>query len=425
MKILVIGGGGREHALLWALARDPRKPALFCAPGNAGTPALAETVPLAAEDVDGLLAWAVAHRPDFTVVGPEAPLCAGIVDRFTSAGFRIFGPCREAAQLEGSKIFSKEVMAAAGVPTAASASFTDPAAALAYVRRLGGPLVVKADGLAAGKGVDVCATPAEAEAAVRRSLVEHAHGAAGSRILIEEFLEGEEVSVLALVDGERVVLLDSAQDHKRIFDHDQGPNTGGMGAYSPAPVMTAEWKPVIKEQVFDRTLAELKRRGITYKGVLYAGIMMTARGPRVLEFNCRFGDPETQALLPRLASDLLPALEACVDGTLRESHVAWKPAACVSVVAAAAGYPGAYPKGGVIRGLAAAAALDDVIVFHAGTTLKDGQAVTSGGRVLGITALGPTMSAAVRQVYEAVDRITFDGMQVRRDIAARALKRGL
>jgi phosphoribosylamine--glycine ligase len=425
MKILVIGGGGREHALLWALAKDPRKPALFCAPGNAGTPALAETVPIPAEDVDALLAWAVAHRPDFTVVGPEAPLCAGLVDRFQEAGLRAFGPCREAARLEGSKTFSKDVMAAAGVPTAASESFTDLAAALAYVRRQNGPLVVKADGLAAGKGVDVCATPAEAEAAVRRSLVDRAHGDAGNRVLIEEFLEGEEVSMLALVDGTRAVLLDSAQDHKRIFDDDQGPNTGGMGAYSPAPAMTDELKPVILEQVFGRVLAELKRRGITYKGVLYAGLMMTARGPLVLEFNCRFGDPETQALLPRLASDLLPALEACVDGTLQESHVAWKPAACVSVVAASAGYPGAYSKGAVIRGLAAAAALDDVIVFHAGTALQDGRAATAGGRVLGITALGPTLSAAVRRAYAAVDRITFEGMQVRRDIAARALKRGL
>jgi phosphoribosylamine--glycine ligase len=425
MKILVIGGGGREHALLWALARDPRKPTLFCAPGNAGTPALAESVPISAEDVEGLCAWAAAQRPDFTVVGPEAPLCAGLVDRFQALGLRVFGPCREAARLEGSKSFAKEVMAAAGVPTAAAESFTGSAAALAYVRAQNGPLVVKADGLAAGKGVDVCATPAEAEAAVKRALVDRAHGEAGARVLIEECLVGEEVSMLALVDGERAVLLDSAQDHKRIFDNDEGPNTGGMGAYSPAPAMTADWKPVIQEQVFDRVLAELKKRGIVFKGVLYAGLMMTAKGPRVLEFNVRFGDPETQALLPRLATDLLPALEACVDGTLRESHVAWKPAACVSVVAASPGYPGSYPKGAVIRGLAAAAALDDTIVFHAGTALKDGRAVTAGGRVLGITALGSTMSAAVKRAYEAVDRITFDGMQVRRDIAARALKRGL
>jgi phosphoribosylamine--glycine ligase len=425
MKILVIGGGGREHALLWALAKDPRKPILYCAPGNAGTPALAESVPIAAEDVDGLVAWAAAHRPDFTVVGPEAPLCAGLVDRFQAAGLRVFGPSREAARLEGSKSFAKDVMARAGVPTAAAESFTDLAPALAYIHQQGAPLVVKADGLAAGKGVDVCATIAEAEAAVRRSLVDRAHGEAGTRVLIEEFLEGEEISMLALVDGKGVVLLDSAQDHKRIFDDDQGPNTGGMGAYSPAPAMTAEQKPVILDRVFNPVLAELKKRGITYKGVLYAGLMMTARGPRVLEFNCRFGDPETQALLPRLASDLLPALEACVDGTLRESHVVWKPAACVSVVAASAGYPGAYPKGLVIRGLAAAAALDDVIVFHAGTTLQEGRAVTAGGRVLGITALGATMSAAVKRAYEAVDRITFEGMQVRRDIAARALKRGL
>jgi phosphoribosylamine--glycine ligase len=425
MKILVIGGGGREHAILWALARDRRQPELFCAPGNAGTAALAATVPLAAEDVEGLLAWASVHKPDLTVVGPEAPLCAGLVDRFQEAGLRVFGPCRAAARLEGSKVFSKEIMAAAGVLCARSESFTDCAGALAYVRKIGAPLVIKADGLAAGKGVDVCATVAEAETAVRRALVENRHGEAGRRILVEEFLEGEEVSMLGLVDGTRTVLLDSAQDHKRIFDGDQGPNTGGMGAYSPAPVMTPEWKPVIRAQVFDRVLAELRRRGIVYKGVLYAGIMMTAKGPRVLEFNCRFGDPETQALLPRLASDLIPALEACVDGTLEESHVAWKPAACVSVVLASKGYPEAYPKGLAIRGLAAAAALDDVMVFHAGTTLRDGVPVTAGGRVLGVTALGKTMSTAVRRAYEAVDMISFDGMQVRRDIAARALRRGL
>ncbi len=425
MKILVIGGGGREHAILWALARDSRRPELFCAPGNVGASALATTVPLSVEDVDGLLTWAVANRPDLTVVGPEAPLCAGLVDRFQEAGLRVFGPCRAAAQLEGSKIFSKAIMAAANVPCAESAAFTDCDDALAYIRKIGAPVVIKADGLAAGKGVDVCSSVEEAEAAVRRALVENRHGEAGRRILVEEFLEGEEVSMLGLVDGTRTVLLDSAQDHKRIFDGDQGPNTGGMGAYSPAPVMTAAWKPVIREQVFDRVLAELRRRGIVYKGVLYAGIMMTAKGPRVLEFNCRFGDPETQALLPRLSSDLIPALEACVDGTLDESLVTWKPAACVSVVLASKGYPEAYPKGLVIRGLEAAAALDDVIVFHAGTALRDGQVVTAGGRVLGVTALGSTMSAAVKRVYEAVDLISFEGMQVRRDIAARALRRGL
>ncbi len=425
MKILVIGNGGREHALAWALARDPRKPRLFCAPGNAGTATLAENLPIPADDVDGLLGWAAAARPELTVVGPEAPLCAGLTDRFEAAGLRVFGPCRAAARLEGSKSFSKEVMNAAGVPTARAASFTDPAEALAYARRLGAPVVVKADGLAAGKGVDVCATLDEAEAAIRRALVEKRHGAAGASILVEEFLEGEEVSVLALVDGRHAVLLDSAQDHKRIFDGDRGPNTGGMGAYSPAPVLTPAWKPVIREQVFGRTLAELKRRGVPYKGVLYAGLMMTSQGPRVLEFNCRFGDPETQALLPRLAGSLLPALEACVDGTLEERHVTWKPDACVSVVLASRGYPEAYPKGLVIRGLEAAAACDGVTVFHAGTTLKEGQVATAGGRVLAVTALGRGMADAVKRAYAAADLIAFDGMQLRHDIAARALQRGL
>lgn len=420
--ILVIGNGGREHALVWRLAQDSTKPRLFCAPGNAGTAGLATNLDLAATDLDGLLAWAKEHRPLLTVVGPEAPLCAGLTDRFQAAGLKVFGPTQAAARLEGSKVFAKEVMLQAGVPTAASASFTEAAAARAHVRHARLPVVVKADGLAAGKGVYICATVPEAEAAIDEVMVRGVFGASGRQVLIEECLEGPEASILALIDGQRVVMLSSAQDHKRIFDGDRGPNTGGMGAYSPAPVVTDDLWPVIRTEVFDRTLAELKRRGITYQGVLYAGLMLTPHGPKVLEFNCRFGDPETQAIMARWDGDLLPALLACAEGTLREEHVRWKPEAAVCVVMAAAGYPGPIRKGDVIHGLAEANALPGVVVFHAGTCMRDGQVVTEGGRVLGVTALGRELRQAVTRVYDAVARIRFAGGQYRKDIAWRALK---
>jgi phosphoribosylamine---glycine ligase len=423
MKVLVVGSGGREHALAWTLIHDSRRPAVFCAPGNAGTADLATNLPLAAEDIPRLVDWARANRPDLTVVGPEAPLCAGLTDALQAEGLRVFGPCRAAAQLEGSKVFAKEILTAARVPTARAETFTDAAAALDYVRQTGVPIVIKAEGLAAGKGVTVCLTAAEAERAIREALVDRVFGDAGRRVLVEEFLDGEEASILALVDGARVVMLASAQDHKRVFDNDRGPNTGGMGAYSPAPVVSDRWWPVIEQQVFVPTLNELRRRGITYKGVLYAGLMMTAGGPKVLEYNCRFGDPETQVILPRLATDLIPALEACVDGTLRPELVAWKPEACVCVVMAAGGYPGPYEKGRPIAGLQDAAALDRTVVFHAGTKLQDGRVVTAGGRVLGVTALGPALGDAVANAYRAVARISFEGAIYRTDIAARALKR--
>jgi phosphoribosylamine--glycine ligase len=423
MKVLVVGGGGREHALVWKLTRDSRKPRIFCAPGNAGTAELATNLEVAAEDVSALVAWAKANRPDLTVVGPEAPLCAGLVDALAQEGLRAFGPSQSAARMEGSKVFAKEIMLAAGVPAAKSSVFTDAAQALEFVRSIGAPIVIKAEGLAAGKGVTVCTTVAEAERAVRESLLDKAFGEAGARILVEEFLEGEEASILALTDGINVVMLASAQDHKRIFDGDQGPNTGGMGAYSPAPVVTADVLPVIEREVFGRTLAELRKRGIVYKGVLYAGIMMTKAGPKVLEFNCRFGDPETQVILPRLAGDLIPALEACIDGTLRPELVSYKPEACVCVVMAAGGYPGAYQKGKAIRGLKEAAGVPDAMVFHAGTKLLEGRVVTSGGRVLGVTALGKGLEEAVAQAYAAVDKIGFEGAAFRRDIAAKALRK--
>jgi phosphoribosylamine--glycine ligase len=423
MNILVVGGGGREHALVWRLVRDSAAPTVFCAPGNAGTAELAVNLPIAAEDVPALVAWATAHRPDLTIIGPEAPLCAGLTDALQAEGLRVFGPSRAAAQMEGSKVFAKEVMQAAGVPTARSSAFTDAAQAVAYVRRIGAPIVVKAEGLAAGKGVTVCTTVEEAERAIRESLVEGAFGQAGARVLIEEFLDGEEASMLALVDGEHVVMLASAQDHKRVFDNDQGPNTGGMGAYSPAPVVTEALLPVIQREVFERTLAELRKRGIVYKGVLYAGLMITRAGIKVLEFNCRFGDPETQVILPRIDGDFIPALEACIDGTLGPEHVRWKPEACVCVVMAAGGYPGPYAKGREIHGLKAAAAVRDAVVFHAGTRLQDGKVITTGGRVLGVTALGGALGEAVKRAYQAVGAITWDGAQYRRDIASKALGR--
>ncbi|OGV67253.1 MAG: phosphoribosylamine--glycine ligase [Lentisphaerae bacterium RIFOXYA12_FULL_48_11] len=423
MKILVIGEGGREHALVWKLSKDSCKARIFCAPGNAGTAGIATNLAIKSDDVSGLLAWAKTNKPELTVVGPEAPLCAGIVDIFSKEGFRVFGPSRAAAQMEGSKVFSKDVMDAGGVPTAASQSFTSSKEALKYVRSQSFPLVIKAEGLAAGKGVVICNTETEAEAAVQDMLEKKVFGGAGERILVEEFLEGEEASILALIDGKTVVMLASAQDHKRVFDNDQGLNTGGMGAYSPAPVVTDDLWPVIRRDVFERTLAELKKRGITYKGVLYAGLMIGKKGPRVLEFNCRFGDPETQVILPRIDGDLVPALLACVDGTLSEKMIKWRREACVCVVMASGGYPGAYEKGKVINGIAEAEEINGATVFHAGTKVDNGKVVTSGGRVLGVTALGSDLPAAIGNVYKAVARITFDQVHFRKDIAAKALRR--
>ena len=423
MKILVVGSGGREHAIAWRLAQDSCRPTLFCAPGNAGTAGLAENLPLAAEDVPGLLAWAQANRPDLTVVGPEVPLCLGITDAFSAAGLRVFGPCQAAARMEGSKLFSKEVMAAAGVPTARAQSFDSADAAEAALDRFSLPVVIKADGLAAGKGVIIAQTREEAVAAVRSMLVDAVFGTAGAHVLIEEFLEGEEASILALVDGEHAVILPSSQDHKRIFDGDQGPNTGGMGAYSPAPVVTPDLVPVILDTVILPVVRELKRRGIVYKGVLYAGLMLGPRGLNVLEFNARFGDPETEAVLPRLGGDLIPALQACIDGTLRAELVLVRPEVAATVIMAAGGYPGAYAKGTPITGLDEAAQVPDSMVFHAGTALKDGLVVTAGGRVLAVTALGPDLKTAVGRAYEAVSKIHFDGAQHRTDIAHRAFNR--
>lgn len=424
MKLLVIGSGGREHAIAWRLAQDSTKPEIFCAPGNAGTATLAHNLPIAADNTAALLEWAVCARPDLTVVGPEVPLCLGVVDAFQAAGLRIFGPCRAGAQIEGSKLFAKEIMRAAGVPTAHALSFDNPDAAIAALDTFGLPVVLKADGLAAGKGVIIAQTRAEAVAAIRDMLVEGRFGQAGTKVLLETFLTGEEVSILALVDGENAVLLPPSQDHKRAFNNDQGPNTGGMGAYTPVPLISHAMLPQIKETIIMPVVRELKRRGIVYKGVLYAGLMIGPAGIHVLEFNARFGDPETEALMLRIGGDFAPALQACVDGNLTDAHLQIRPEAAVTVVLAAAGYPGNYPKGLPISGISAATANGEAVVFHAGTALReDGQVVTAGGRVLAVSALGVDLPAAVERAYKAVNAITFKGAHWRTDIAARAFKR--
>jgi phosphoribosylamine--glycine ligase len=421
MKVLVVGGGGREHALAWKLRQSPLVRQLFCAPGNGGIAAVAECVPIAADDVHALLAFAREHAIDLTVVGPEAPLSAGIVDLFERHGLRVFGASRAAAEIEGSKAFAKELMRRHGIPTADCRTFTDAAAALAWVRAAGAPLVVKADGLAAGKGVVICRSVAEAEQAVREIMERRVFGAAGDRVLVEEFLEGEEASFLAFTDGRSVVAMPASQDHKAVFDGDRGPNTGGMGAYSPAPVVTPALAEEVMRTVMLPTVRAMAEEGRPYRGVLYAGLMITKAGIRVLEYNARFGDPEAQPVLMRMKSDLVPVLAACIDGRLERQSVEWHDDAAVCVVLASGGYPGAYPTGLPISGLEEAGREEGVVVFHAGTAARDGRIVTTGGRVLGVTARGATIREAVDRGYRAVSRISFDGMHYRKDIAHRAL----
>jgi phosphoribosylamine--glycine ligase len=423
MRILVIGSGGREHALVWKIAQSKRGRKLFCAPGNAGIAELAECAPLAATDIDQLAAFASRQKIDLTIVGPELPLCAGIVDAFHAKGLRVFGPNKHAAQLEGSKVFTKRFLLKYNVPTASAAIFDNADAARTYLRKVGAPIVVKADGLAAGKGVIVASSVEEAERAVADIMEQRVLGAAGGQVIIEEYLPGEELSVMALVDGKSFRALASAQDHKRALDGDRGPNTGGMGAYSPTPLLNETLDHQITE-IFRRTLAGLHSEGIEYRGVLYAGLMITERGPQVLEFNCRFGDPETQVVLPRMDFDLVDAAEATIDGSLDRLPLTWKGQAAVCVVMAAGGYPGPYERGRSIAGLKEAAKSDKVCVFHAGTRRNaSGQIVTDGGRVLGVTALGETIEKAARRAYEAVQQIHFDGAHFRRDIAARAMRK--
>ncbi len=436
MKILVIGSGGREHALVWKLRQSPRVRQIYCAPGNAGIGELAELVPLAPDDVAGLLRFATTEKIDLTVVGPEVSLSLGIVDQFKAHGLRIFGPVQQAAQLEVSKAFAKQLMQEQGVPTAAFATFTDPVAARTYVDQIGAPIVIKADGLAAGKGVLICHTVQDAHQAIDDIMRARAFGTAGDRVVIEEFLEGEEASFLAFTDGTTVLPLASAQDHKRIFDNEQGPNTGGMGAYSPAPVVTPALVDRIVNEIMLPTIQGLKRRGITYKGILYAGLMIRDTSVKVIEFNARFGDPECQPLMVRLQSDLVEVMEAVIDERLGEITLTWDPRPAVCVVLAAEGYPGKYETGKPIRGLESLHDWRDGVVFHSGTATdtvvvtKRGQAtaavnllVTKGGRVLGVTALGDDIRAAIATAYQAVTKISWPGMHYRRDIGQRALDR--
>jgi len=426
MRVLVVGGGGREHALVHALAASPLVTRLFCAPGNAGTAGEADNVPIGAEDLPALLEFASREQVDLTVVGPEAPLVAGITDLFEEHGLAVFGPGREAARLEGSKSFAKEVMREGGVPTGASGRFDSAPLALAALEGMRDrgqfPVVVKADGLAAGKGVLICEDYEAAREAVERCLVRREFGSAGEAVLIEEHLSGPEVSLFVLCDGETALPLAAAQDYKRIYDGDEGPNTGGMGSYCPVPGFGPRAVDLVMDRVVEPTLGALRRRGVRYRGLLYAGLMVTDDGPKVLEFNCRFGDPETQALLPRLRSDLAELCLAATRGELAGARLEWDPRACVTVVMASAGYPASSHKGDVIEGLDAAAALDGVTVYHAGTAWQDGHVVTAGGRVLAVSALGDGFAAARARAYEAVDRIRFSGMQVRRDIAERAVR---
>ena len=432
MKILVVGSGGREHAIAWRLAQDAAGHELFCAPGNAGTAAVAENVAVGAEDVDGIVAWARENHPDMVVVGPEAPLVKGLVDALGKIGVTAFGPVAAGARMEGSKRFAKDVMRAAGVPTGMAETFTDAAAAKAALPAFGLPVAIKADGLAAGKGVVVAETAEQAEAAIDDMLVANKFGAAGAEVLVEEFLHGEECSILALVDGERAVLLPSSQDHKRAFDGDMGPNTGGMGAYSPAPVVTAERLPEIRDKIILPVLRELKRRGVVYRGILYAGLMVNdersnPHGPvaksgsavNVVEFNARFGDPETEAVLPRIGGDFATALLHAATGCLRDEDVVVKDGCAATVIVASGGYPGSYEKGKEISGLEGNPAL----VFHCGTKADGGRVVTSGGRVLSVTGLGPDLRSAVDAAYAGVAKISFENAFHRKDIAHRAFER--
>ncbi|MGK9166520.1 phosphoribosylamine--glycine ligase [Inquilinus limosus] len=418
MRILLVGGGGREHALAWAIAASPLCDTLYCAPGNAGIAQEATCVPIAAEDVDGLVTFAQENAIDFAVVGPEAPLVAGLVDRLTEAGIKAFGPTAAAAALEGSKGFTKDLCAKYGIPTARYRRFTDAAAAKAYIAAEGAPIVVKADGLAAGKGVVVAGTVEEAQAAVDAMLTEGGFGAAGASIVVEECLTGPELSFFALCDGETALPLATARDHKRAFDHDEGPNTGGMGAVSPHPLATPELEARIMAEIVQPTLKAMEAEGTPFRGILFAGLMLTERGPQLIEHNVRFGDPECETLLPRLNSDLLTALIAAADGELRHLTLRWRMEAAVTVVMAAKGYPGAYQKGSTIQALDQAGQVPGTIVFHAGTKAEtDGTVTAQGGRVLAVTALGSDIAEARARAYQAVDRIDWPEGFCRRDIA--------
>jgi len=429
MKVLVIGSGGREHAICWKLQESPRLDQLYVAPGNAGMEVGSKSADIAADDVKGLLDFAKSNTIDLTVVGPEAPLVAGIVDEFQNEGLKVFGPSKAAAQLEGSKVFAKEAMKRFGVPTADFKVFDNAQEAKDYASNIQYPAVMKADGLAAGKGVIIAKTKEEAVDSIKLIMEDKKFGAAGDRIIIEDCLEGEEASIIAVSDGENVIPMASSQDHKAIYDGDSGPNTGGMGAYSPAPVVTDAIQKECMEKVIHPMIKGMAAEGNKFVGVLYAGIMVTKDGPKVLEFNVRFGDPETQAILPRLQGDLIDIIEAAIEGKLNEVSVEWNPKPCVCVVLASGGYPGKYEKGKDIQGLAKAEMMYEVLVFHAGTKryrVGDQRlsVVTSGGRVLGVSALGADIKSAIDKAYQAAGRVSFNNAYYRKDIGAKALNRG-
>jgi phosphoribosylamine--glycine ligase len=425
MKILVVGGGGREHALVWKIAQSSKVSKVYCAPGNAGISEQATIIPIHAKDLNGLLEFALKEKIDLTVVGPEDPLTRGIVDLFESKGLLIFGARKKAAEIEGSKAFAKEMMKKYHIPTAFYEIFDNRNEAVKYIRNQGAPIVVKADGLAAGKGVIVCKTVEEAIRSVDQIMVEKVFGNAGNRVVVEEYLAGEEASYIAFTDGKTILPMASSQDHKPILDGDQGPNTGGMGAYSPAPVVTEEVHEKIMEKILRPIIYGMGEEGRPYQGVLYAGLMIHEGHPKVLEFNARFGDPETQPVLMRMKGDMVPILEACMQGTLSRHKIEWDNRASVCVVMASKGYPGSYEKGKVIEGLKEVSRMDGVSVFHAGTSLKEGQIVTSGGRVLGVTALGEDIPRAIERTYQAVKKISWEGVYYRTDIGYKALCQAL
>jgi phosphoribosylamine--glycine ligase len=422
MNVLIIGSGGREHALAWKIRQSPRVQRVLCAPGNAGIAQVAELVPLAVDDVAAFVRFARDEHIDLTVVGPELPLTLGIADEFQRHGLRIFGPTRAGARIEGSKAFAKELLRRCNVPTGFFSTFSDADEASRYVAEVGAPIVVKADGLAAGKGVVICQSLKEAEDAIDEIMRTRIYGDAGERVVIEEFLQGEEVSFIGLSDGHTVLPLASSQDHKRAFDGDTGPNTGGMGAYSPAPIVTPALHDRIMHEIMEPVVKGLNELKVDYRGVLYAGLMITESGPKVLEFNARFGDPECQPLMLRLKSDVVELMEACIDGRLAEVAAEWDARAAACVVLAAAGYPGPYGKGKAIRGLDALREWQNGVVFHAGTVRRDDTIVTNGGRVLGVTALGATVRDAVTEAYWGVEHLHWDGMHYRHDIGYRALE---
>ncbi|HHY13163.1 MAG TPA: phosphoribosylamine--glycine ligase [Thermoanaerobacterales bacterium] len=416
MKIMVVGGGGREHTLIWKIAQSPLVKKIYCAPGNAGISEVGECVDIDVKNIERLAEFAKDKNIDLTVVGPEIPLVAGIVNVFEKNGLKIFGPSKDAAQLEGSKIFAKNLMTKYGIPTAKYKVFDNPEKAQDFIKEIGPPVVIKADGLAAGKGVIISNTQQEAESAIKKIMEDKEFGDAGDKIIVEECLEGRELSILAFTDGKTVIPMISSQDHKRVYDNDKGPNTGGMGAFAPSPFYTSELAQMVEEEVLKKTVNAMKMEGITYKGILYAGLMLTSEGVKVLEYNCRFGDPETQAVLPLLDTDLIEIMEAVVEDRLDEMTIKWKNKSAVCIVMSSKGYPAEYEAGLEIKGLEDVKGLNEIFIFHAGTTFENGKITTSGGRVLGITALGDKIETAAKEAYKGVKSIYFEGAHYRKDI---------